>query len=170
MRKSRTTLVFATTVAALLGAVTACGSDDGEAPAETVAAASVTVTDAWVRAADADMTAVFGVLENHSDTAARLVAAESDLGAVELHEVVESGGAMVMQEVPEGFLVPADGERELAPGGDHLMLMGLSAPILAGDAVTVTLRFADDSELEFTAVAKDFGGGDEEYKPDMDDM
>ncbi|HEU5129964.1 MAG TPA: copper chaperone PCu(A)C [Glycomyces sp.] len=179
MRKTDTTtpsfpVRAAAAAAALLGAglLAACGGEDPEtdraAEAAGPAAASVTVADAWVRATEEGMSAVFAVLENGSGTEARLVAAESDLAAIELHEVVEAEGAMVMQEVPEGFTVPAEGSHELAPGGDHLMLMGLSAPIVAGDEVTVTLAFEDGSELEFTAVAKDFEGGDEEYEPGRD--
>jgi copper(I)-binding protein len=181
MRTTRTTPPLSTraaaTATALLAAaaLAACGGDpDTDRAAETAAPAaaeSVTVTDAWVKATEADMTAVFGVLENASGTEAHLVSAESDLATTELHEVVESGGEMVMQEVPDGFTVPADGAHELTPGGDHIMLMDLTAPIVAGDEVAVTLRFEDGSELAFTAVAKDFEGGDEEYRPGgMDGM
>lgn len=177
MRKTTVTPPFPSrpaVAAALLGMslLAACGGEgpetDRAAESAATAAESVTVADAWVRATEADMTAVFGVLENDSAAEAHLVAAESDLAAIELHEVVEDDGAAMMREVPEGFTVPAGGSHELAPGGDHLMLMGLSAPIVAGDEVTVTLAFEDGSELEFTAVAKDFEGGDEEYQPGHD--
>ncbi|MCD0443679.1 copper chaperone PCu(A)C [Glycomyces sp. A-F 0318] len=172
MRKTRHTPTLpARTAAALLGLglLAACGTepdaDEAAETAEATAAESVVITDAWVKTTEEDMTALFGVLENASGTEAHLVSAESDLGTVELHEVVEAGGAMVMQEVPDGFLVPAEGEHELTPGGDHIMLMGLAAPVVAGDEVAVTLRFEDGSELAVTAVAKDFEGGDEEYRP-----
>lgn len=182
MRKTSTTpsspTRSAAAAAALLsaGLLAACGGEEADTDqaaetAESTAAESVTITDAWVRATEEDMSAVFGVLENDSGTEAHLVAAESDLAMTELHEVVEADGEMVMQEIPEGFSVPAGGEHELAPGGDHIMLMGLSDPIVAGDEVVVTLHFEDGSELEVTAVAKDFEGGDEEYHPgDMDGM
>lgn len=174
MRKTTTTPSFPVrpaAAAALLGLslLAACGGEESEtdraADAAGTTAGSVTVADAWARAAEEGMTAVFGVLENEAATDAHLVAAESDLAAIELHEVVEADGAAMMQEVSEGFTVPAGGSHELAPGGDHLMLMGLSAPLVAGDEVAVTLVFEDGSELEFTAVAKDFEGGDEEYRP-----
>ncbi|MEU5875318.1 copper chaperone PCu(A)C [Glycomyces sp. NPDC047369] len=181
MRNTRTTPALTRTAAALAAllsaaALAACGSDepDTDAVAETAeatAAESVTITDAWVLSTEEDMSALFGVMENASGTDARLVSAETGLGTVELHETVESGGEMIMQPVDDGFTVPAGGEHELAPGGDHIMLMGLTAPIVAGDEVTVTLRFEDGSDLDVTAVAKDFEGGDEEYVPGgMDDM
>ncbi|GAB3992494.1 copper chaperone PCu(A)C [Glycomyces albus] len=166
---------------AVLGAglLAACGGNDDNtendaetaAAAEATAADSVTVADTWARATDEDMSAVFGILENGSDTDAVVVSAESDLATMELHEVVDEDGEMVMQEVPGGFTVPADGSRELEPGGDHLMLLGLTEPIVAGDEITVALGFEDGSELEFTTVAKEFEGGDEDYEPGgMDDM
>ncbi|MEU6248048.1 copper chaperone PCu(A)C [Glycomyces sp. NPDC047010] len=179
MHQSPRTLPVATrtAVAALLSAaaLAACGSEpDTDAAAETAeatAAESVTITDAWVLSTEEDMSALFGVMENASGTDAHLVSAETELGTVELHETVESGGEMIMQPVADGFSVPAGGDHELAPGGDHIMLMGLTAPIVAGDEVTVTLHFEDGSDLDVTAVAKDFEGGDEEYVPGgMEDM
>lgn len=178
----RTTPVLtrsAAAVAALLSAaaLAACGGGEPDTDAaaaesaEPTAAESVTITDAWVLSTEEDMSALFGVMENASGAEAHLVSAESSLGMVELHEVVEADGEMVMQEVPEGFYIPAEGEHELTPGADHIMLMGLTAPIVAGDEVTVNLQFEDGSELEVTAVAKDFEGGDEEYVPGgMDGM
>ncbi len=156
-----------------LGLLAAC-ADGGEAEkneddtARAAAAESVTVVDAWAVATEEGMTAVFGVLENGADTEARIVEAASDLSRVELHEVAESDGDMVMQEVEEGFAVPAGGEHELHPGGDHLMLMELAEPLVAGDRIAMTLVFEDGSELVFDAVAKDFAGGDEEYEPHGD--
>lgn len=161
------------------GLLAACGGNDDDtgddaetaAAGQATAADSVTVADSWVRATDKDMSAVFGILENGSDTDAVVVSAESDLATMELHEVVEEDGEMVMQEVPGGFTIPADGSRELKPGGDHLMLLGLTDPIVAGDEITVAIEFEDGSELEFTTVAKEFEGGDEDYEPGgMDDM
>ena len=44
-----------------------------------------------------------------------------------------------MQPVPGGFTVPANGMLTLEPGGFHIMLMGVSAPIRAGAEVPFTL-------------------------------
>ncbi len=58
------------------------------------------------------------------------------------------GAAM---EAVEAFAVPAGGELRLVPGGDHLMLEGLVAPLVPGEAVPLTLRFASGGTVEVTA-------------------
>lgn len=156
----RKTLVALSASAALL--LTGCGADP--APASTTdPAKALTISDAWVKAADKDMTAIFGVLANSGGEDLQVVAAETDISPVELHEVVTSGGETKMRPIEGGFTVAADGEHELEPGGDHLMLMDLSRPIKPGDEVAFTLILADDTEVELTAVAKEFGGGNESY-------
>jgi len=51
----------------------------------------------------------------------------------------------------------------LEPGGYHLMFLGIPTPIAAGEDITVTLMLSDGSELDLTAVAKDFAGANEDY-------
>ena len=103
--------------------------------------------------------------DNDSDHDITIVGASSDAATmVELHEVVDA----VMQQVDGGLTIPAGGELTLQPGGFHLMFMGIPAPLMAGDEVSVTLELEDGSTLPFTAVVKDFTGADEEYAGDMD--
>ncbi|WP_291378924.1 copper chaperone PCu(A)C [Demequina sp.] len=127
-------------------------------------ASSLTLTDTWAKAADEGMTAAFGTVENAADRDITITAARSDAAsAVELHEVVDD----VMRQVDGGFTVPAGGSLALEPGGLHLMFMGIPQPIAPGDEVTVTLTLSDGSELDFTAVAKDFAGANEDYDGGM---
>jgi len=84
---------------------------------------------------------------------------------MELHETVENeSGEMVMREIEGGFVIPAGSELTLEPGGNHIMLMDLTAPLLAGDEATFTLTFSDDSTYEFTAPVKDYSGANENYE------
>ncbi len=125
----------------------------------------LTLADTWVKAADSGMTAAFGVITNTSDHDVTIVGAHSDAtSAIELHEVVDD----VMRPVDGGFVVPAGESLMLEPGGYHLMFMDVPAAIVPGDEVTITLELEDGSELTFTAVAKEFSGGNEEYEGDMD--
>lgn len=144
-------------------ALAGCASAAPPAPSGP-AADSVTITDGWVKAAETGMTAGFGELRNNSDTDLVVVGADTAASDVlELHETVEDeAGQMIMQEVA-AFTVPAGGALTLEPGGDHLMFMGLAAPLLAGDEVTVTLTFDDDSTLSFTAPVKEYSGANESY-------
>ncbi len=109
----------------------------------------------------------FGVLTNSSDEDITLVSAASPAAPMmELHEMAMTDSGMVMREKDGGFVVPAGESLTLEPGGLHLMFMGLTAPIKAGDEVPITLTFDDGSTLEVAPVAKPFTGANEEYQPD----
>lgn len=158
---SRLTALVAVSLLALTGCATAAE------PAKTAPAGdSVTIADGWVKATDEDMSAAFGTLTNSGSSDVTVVSAETDVaGMVELHETVENeAGEMIMREIEGGFSIPADGSLLLEPGADHIMLMGLTGPLTAGDEVTVTLTFSDDSTYEFTAPVKDYSGANETYE------
>jgi periplasmic copper chaperone A len=158
-----------TAAAVLVGGLglTACGEGTQTAAPAADQAASVTMSDAWVKAVDGGMTAAFGVLSNTGEADATLVAASTPAAAkVEIHEVVMGeDGDMVMQPKEGGVVVAAGGSATLEPGGDHIMLMDVTGPIMPGDEVTLTLEFSDGSTLDVTATAKEFSGGNEEYMP-----
>ncbi len=128
----------------------------------------VTITDAWVKSAETGMSAAFGDLANTGTEDVTVVSATTEASSmIELHETVENdSGEMVMREKDGGFIIPAGGSFMLEPGGNHIMLMDLTAPLVAGDDVTFTLTFADDSTLEFTAPVKDYSGANETYEGD----
>jgi periplasmic copper chaperone A len=153
-----------------IGLLTACASsEDTAADAATSPAASacaLTMADPWVKAQDTDMTGAFGVFSNPSDADITITAASSpSAGMMEIHEVVDKDGAMVMQPKEGGLLVPAGGSAELKPGSDHLMLMKLPAPIQAGDEVEITVVCDTGGSMTWTSVAKPFEGGAEPYVP-----
>lgn len=151
-----------------VGALSGCssGSTASDSASPSPVACPLTVSDAWVKAADAAMTGAFGVVHNPSDQEAVVTSATSpSAGMVEIHEVVVKGGASVMQPKEGGLVVPAGGSATLAPGGDHLMLMKLPAAIRAGDPVEITLACASGGTVQFTAVAKPFTGAAEKYVP-----
>jgi len=163
----------------LVPVLAACGSSSsasGSSAAGTAAASSpagaatsapatkVTVSDAWVKAAATGMTAMFGVIHNDSGTAVTVAGASTDLSPmVELHETVMVDGAMQMRPKAGGFTVEAGTTFTLAPGGNHVMIMGLTRPVKAGDQVTVTLKLSDGSTLAVQAIGKDFAGAKESY-------
>ncbi len=126
---------------------------------------SVSIADAWVKSADEGMSAAFGVLGNDGAADVTIVSASTEASPmVELHETVANdAGEMVMQPKEGGFVIPAGGTLTLEPGANHIMLMGLAKPIVAGDEVSFTLTFADGSTYTFTAPAKDFTGANENY-------
>ncbi len=71
----------------------------------------------------------------------RLVSASSEVSAsVELHTMKLEGDVMRMRQV-DGVPVPGGATTKLAPGGFHIMLIGLKAPLKTGDKFPLKLRF-----------------------------
>ncbi|MDN6602967.1 copper chaperone PCu(A)C [Brevibacterium sp.] len=169
MRKN-TTLMATLSVAAMIG-LSACGQSQASEPEETsksqVSVDSLSLDNAWVKASDEGMTAVFGELKNNSDKDINLVAAKYyDADTVQLHETLEdNAGGMSMQEKEGGFTIPAGESLSLRPGGDHIMVMGMSKPIKPGEEISLELVTADEQTIPVTAIAKDYSGAQENYAP-----
>ncbi|MUL83093.1 MULTISPECIES: copper chaperone PCu(A)C [unclassified Mycolicibacterium] len=159
---SRAAVVLGAIVLALVPGVAGCT----ESHPDQKMADTVQVSEQWASAAESGMTAVFGTVTNTGHHDARIVSATSPAaGMVELHEVVSDGsGSKTMRPKEDGFSIPAGGTHDLAPGGDHLMLMDLTAPLQPGAEVPVTVVFEDGSSLPVTAQVRDFAGGNENYQ------
>lgn len=143
---------------------TSCADDE---PAPAASADRITMSDQWIKAADSGMSAAFGNLRNTGDTPVTLISATSPASdRVEIHEVVpDSSGAKTMRPKAGGITIPAKGEAELKPGGEHLMFMDLKQPLRTGAETSLTLTFADGSSTVVTAQVRDFAGGKENYAP-----
>ena len=63
-------------------------------------------------------------------------------------------GEMVMQEV-ESIAIPAGETVELKPGGYHIMLIDLVAPLELGQEFDIVLTFANAGEVTVTVVVAD---------------
>lgn len=113
----------------------------------------VTVEEAWVREVPPgrDMSAGFLMLTNQTDDTIALVRVETEAArSVELHSTRHEDGMMSMQRVLAYTLEPQSTHR-LAPGGDHLMLIGLRESPARGDSIALTLHFSDGSSLQVSA-------------------
>ena len=111
------------------------------------AADSVTVQDPYVRLAppNAPATGAFMVIRNGGDKDVKVIKASNPASKVtELHTHLNEGGVMKMRPVP-AIEVKAKGEAVLKPGGLHVMLIDLKAPMKEGDVVPSTLGFDDGS-------------------------
>jgi copper(I)-binding protein len=86
---------------------------------------------------------------NRGPTADRLVGASAPtvVQRVEVHEMRREGDVMRMREVGAIALPPGRTVR-LEPGGLHLMLMGLKAPLAAGQRFPMTLMFEKAGSLQ----------------------
>ncbi|MGB0411461.1 MAG: copper chaperone PCu(A)C [Pikeienuella sp.] len=84
---------------------------------------------------------------NHGDADRLLDAASNVAKRVEIHEHRHVEGVMKMRQVKAGIEVPKHGEMVMAPGGYHVMLMGLHAPLVEGETFDVTLIFEKAGEM-----------------------
>ncbi|WP_238005824.1 copper chaperone PCu(A)C [Dactylosporangium sp. AC04546] len=169
--------LLATAGAILALALAACGSEESPStapsgqtaptsPASASAQPALVVKDPWVKTAQSGMSAAYGTLLNTTGTDIVVVSATSTASPkVELHETTTVDGKMAMRPKEGGFVIPADSSHEFKPGGDHFMLMDVTTPVRPGDQITVTLTLKDGSTVQFTALGKDFAGGNESYHP-----
>ncbi|MBT0963111.1 copper chaperone PCu(A)C [Denitromonas iodatirespirans] len=114
---------------------------------------SIAVEDAHVRQmpAAAPNSAAFLTLINTSTTPIRVTGVGSPVAAtVELHDHIQDGEILRMRRI-DGIDIPAGARVALAPGGKHVMLIGLKQPLQAGTTVDFRLQFADGSSAAFSA-------------------
>lgn len=101
--------------------------------------AQVLVQDAWVRGTVSEQRATGAFMRLTAPTGATLVSGSSPVAAsVEIHEMKLDQGVMKMRAI-SGLPLPAGKPVDLAPGGYHLMLMGLKRPLAAGESVPISL-------------------------------
>ena len=116
--------------------------------------ATVKVEGAWARASVQGQKGTGAFMRLTAQDGARLVRAESPAaGVTEVHEMKMEGDVMKMRAVPS-LELPAGKTVELKPGGYHVMLLDLKAPLAKDSTVPLTLVFQDakgvESKLELT--------------------
>jgi copper(I)-binding protein len=107
--------------------------------------ARIEIGGAWVRptVGQGRMSAAYMTITNKGDAADRLTSARTPKAEkVELHQTtMTADGVMQMRKVEDGLPIEAGAELVLAPGGTHLMLVGLEDALRAGEELVLTLEF-----------------------------
>ena len=143
--------LFAVLFAAACGAPQQAETAAPAAESASPAAASLSVRDAWASPTPggAQVSAGYLTIVNGAEAADTLVSATSPRAAsVEVHEMSMDGAVMRMRQVAGGLAIPSGGEVSLAPGGNHLMFMGVTQPFAEGESIPVTLTFANAGAVE----------------------
>jgi copper(I)-binding protein len=110
--------------------------------------AAVQVDGAWARATVQGQKGTGAFMSLTAKDATRLVGVSSPVaGVAEVHEMKMEGDVMKMRALPSLDL-PAGKKVDLKPGGYHLMLMDLKAPLAKDSTVPVTLLFKDAKGVE----------------------
>ena len=138
MKKRFHSTLFATvTLAAALASGAAMAHDD-----------AIKVEGAWARASVQGQKATGAFMRLTAKDGARLVRVESPVAGVsDVHEMKMEGDVMKMRALP-GLDLPAGKTVELKPGGYHVMLQDLKAPLMKDSVVPITLVFQDAQGAE----------------------
>lgn len=121
------------------------------------ARAELTISNAWVRAMPPTqrMTAAYMDLHNAGTDAVTIRGVTADgVGEASLHQTRREGDRVRMEAV-EVLTVPAGGHLSLAPGGLHLMLMGLASMPAAGEVMRLCLELDRDAVCSDAEVRRD---------------
>jgi hypothetical protein len=131
---------FSAAFAALL--LAACNSQ--------AAPPSIKVTDAWSRATIAGQStgAVYLTIANGGGND-RLMSVATPAGEASIHSSSTQNGVMRMRPLHE-LPIPAKSTVELKPGGAHIMIMGLKAPLSAGSSFPLDLKFDKSGQMQVT--------------------
>jgi periplasmic copper chaperone A len=137
---------------AMLGAMVSCLL---AAPvrADELKAGDLVISQAWSRATPggAKTGGGFLTIENKGSAPDRLVAVSGDFaGKIEVHEMSVKAGVMTMRPVENGLTIEPGKTVKLAPGGYHLMMLDLKAPLKQGDKLPVTLEFEKAGKVAVT--------------------
>lgn len=109
------------------------------------------ITHPWSRATPPGAQAAGGFLkiQNTGTAPDRLIGGSLPLARTfEVHEMAMDGSVMKMRELPKGLLIEPGQTVELKPGSFHVMFMGLTGPLKAGEPVKGTLVFETAGTIE----------------------
>jgi iron complex outermembrane receptor protein len=119
------------------------------APAHDYTVGSLQIGHPWSRPVAAGMPVGVAYLSitNHGKTEEVLLSARSPAAArVEIHQTIVSEGMARMRPLPQIAIAPG-ATVKIAPGGIHLMLLGLERAFVLGDEVPLTLTFRDAGDV-----------------------
>jgi copper(I)-binding protein len=128
------------TLAALVGVLAA-----GPGLAQDGRVGSLRISGAWIRATPnaAPTAAAYLSVTNRGAVPDRLKGgAARGVRQIAPHSMSMAGGVMRMRALPGGLVIPPHATVALAPGGDHLMLIGLTHGFRPGMRVPIRLIFS----------------------------
>jgi copper(I)-binding protein len=128
---------------------------------------SLKIGHPWARATPPTAPAGGGFLTvtNTGTTADRLISATSPAASqVQVHEMKMDGSIMRMRELDNGLAIPPGATVTLAPGGFHLMMIGLKEPLKETTRVPVTLVFEKAGKIDVELRVMALGASPDAHK------
>lgn len=112
-------------------------------------ASDLAVAEAWARETPPGktMTAAYGRLQNSGDEALVVTGVSAEVAAhSSLHETRIERDRSTMRPVSNLTIAPGE-EVELAPGGMHVMLMKLDAPLVEGESIDICFKLENNEDM-----------------------
>lgn len=120
----------------------------GAATSLSTLANDLVVADGWVRETPPgrSMTAAYGTLKNVGDEVLVILGVNAEIAAhSSLHETRIERDRSTMRPVSNLAIAPGE-DVKLAPGGMHIMLMKLDAPLLEGESIDICFELENNSK------------------------
>lgn len=111
-------------------------------------AADIVIRDGWARSTAPSQSAgaIYATIENRGGSPDRLTGVVTTSATmVMIHESRNENGISRMRMV-DGLDIPAGSKVELKPGGTHVMIEGLTAPLVAGQRFDIKVTFDKSGE------------------------
>lgn len=103
--------------------------------------------NAWARPTRGDAPAsVYVAINNKGRADDRLVGAFTDHAAMAMIHQSELENGVAKMRMAGEINVPAGSRIEMVPGGTHIMLEGLRAPLSTGDQFSLVLKFRESGD------------------------
>ena len=122
----------------------------GFAAADEARLGGLEISDAWARASIGPglVGVAYFTLHNEGAAPAELLAMTTPAASeAKLHTTKMEDGVMKMRPLKDLTVAPGE-TLQLAPGGSHVMLMGLAKPLEEGSSFPLTLDFGEAGPVE----------------------
>lgn len=97
---------------------------------------------------DSSQSAAFMHINNNSEKKIRLISAHiKQAKTTEIHTHLRTNDDLIKMRPVKFVEIPAKDTIALAPGGVHLMLLGVKKPLQAGDKIDLELLFSNGEQI-----------------------
>lgn len=121
--------------------------------------------DGFARPTVTQTDAAYGLVVNLGEDDVTFFGGSSEIAeAVEVHEMMMEGDTMIMNPLADGLLIPHLSAVSLAPGGYHVMFIGVTQEVPVGSEVAFTADFGEAGSFDLVVPVKEVampGMGDE---------
>jgi periplasmic copper chaperone A len=134
---------------------------------------TLTIEHPWARPTpgDSKVGAAYLAIRNQGTEPDTLVSAASqDSEKAQIHSTMREGDVMKMREMQGGIAVPAGTAVTFAPGGNHIMLLGLKHKLEEGQHIPMTLTFAKAGPVNVEVYVQRTPEGTTAQPPEMSHM